>query len=65
MQDRLLFTLVAIAGAFVFGIWYGKGIEAEAYQRQVRLLPYPCQVAWDEGGRDLNAADEGAVAQRP
>lgn len=65
MQERVMFTILAIAGAFVFGIWYGKSLGAEPYKRHVRLLPYPCQVAWDEAGRDLNEADEGAVAQRP
>jgi len=25
MQERVMFTILAIAGAFVFGFWYGKG----------------------------------------
>lgn len=58
MADRIIIFVFAVSGALVYGIWQGKKIEAEAYERQVRLLPDACRIAWDEGGRALNAAYE-------
>lgn len=66
MNDRIIITVLAVSGAFAIGMWHGKKIEAEAYERQVRQLPEACRVAWDEGGRNLNLAYESPpLAERP
>lgn len=66
MNDRIIIAVLAVSGAFMIGMWYGKGIEAGAYERQVRQLPDACRVAWDDGGRALNSAYERPpLAERP